>query len=387
MRNLGLLLMWLFVASFASVAVELQTVSLPQPHLRITNAAFEPTVGLVVVTQNGELWQKQAQWQKISSDVATDSPLGLGYGKIAFTNGARQFQLLKHGNLLQSKIKISPQSGFVPLAFATIAVIEQNGNAHIARIESEPELRLSAVRDDFKVLPDLTPLAVALDGNSPQIAVLSQPTQEYAHGILGDDWEAKQIRYLERHDLRDLLTPLTLNALDVAEDNAPIAVNYRQGQAIATTLSNAQYGARAALIAAEQGALKIVAESDAIGQANRWLSLISDQVRLLSVVKPHLVGTLTDYDLRTPNLAQTQLAQGVSNHKIGTYQRDLSLLFGGKLLLPSDHFQRLKIWDLEQKRFARESIPFDDHIIKLIPLHQPHFLVLLRNGMLYQVSL
>lgn len=388
MRNfIALVILMLGVVSWASASTELQVIRLPQPHLRITNAAFDSSVGLVVVTNNGELWRKQSKWERMSRHVAKDSALGLGFGKIAFMDDAQQFQLLKGNKLLTSNIKISPHSGFVPLAFATIAVIEHDGKAHIARIESKPELVLAAVRDDFSVLPDLKPLSVALDGSSSQIAVLAQPTQEYDHGILGDEWEAKQVRYLERHDLRDLLTPLTLNALDVVEDNEPIAVNYQQGQAIAATVSNIQYGSRAVLIGAEQGALNIMAESESIGHTHRWLSLISDTNHLLSIVKPHLLGNLVQYKLDGKHLTQTQRVQGVSNHKIGTHQRNVSLLLGDHLVLPSNNFRQIRIWDIKQNSFISEPIQFDDQIIKLIPLQQPHFLVLLRNGMLYQASL
>ncbi|KAE9528012.1 hypothetical protein [Testudinibacter aquarius] len=376
-------LLMLCMSQFAN-AVSVQSVQLPNS-AAIANIAFEESVGLLAITQQGELWQQQVDWQLLSHDVASDSPLVAGFQKIAFTDKQRHFQLISQGRLQSSSIKISPHSGFVPLALATIAVVEQDGKAHIARIEAQPELKVVAIRQDFTVLPDLNPLSLELNHNGKHIAVLAKPTKQYAHGVLGDGWEAKQVRYLERHDLRDLAAPLILNEIDVIEDNAPIAAYYQQKNAIATTISNGQEGARAALITLENNALVVAAQSKPIGQAYRWLSLISARQQLFSVVKPHLSGTLTAYDTSKATLPQSKLAQGVSNHKIGSYQRNISLVMHNQIVLPSANFRELKMWDLTQNRFRDDKLVFNADIVKLVQFKQD-FLVLLRNGELHQVS-
>ncbi len=108
----------------------------------------------------------------------------------------------------RSTALLAPHSGLCILPLAVIAVVEQAGKHVLARFEADALGQWQVVaRSRDAVLPDAVPIVVDLDGRGDggHIAVLAGPdARRYPHAVLGDDIEATEVLWLERHSLEPL---------------------------------------------------------------------------------------------------------------------------------------------------------------------------------------
>ena len=115
-------------------------------------------------------------------------------------------------------------------------------------------------------------------------------------------------------------------------------------------------------------ALDIAATGPAIGTRNRWLSPASvdpADADLYAVHTPHIGGVLHHYRANGADLVARRLLTGITNHRIGTRDLDITARIGRWLLAPTQDWQQLAIVDLDATSVAN-IIPMDAPILQLV---------------------
>jgi len=182
-------------------------------------------------------------------------------------------------------------------------------------------------------IDDMLPDGVVVQGgNDIRSAWLSAPTDRYAHGALGDEIEAGALEVELKNGARLTLT-LPTNA--VFEDRQP-RLSDLDGDGrdeVVLVKSTQSQGAALVIAGVQGGALKILAETQPIGRANRWLNPVGvgdfdgdGQTELAYVETPHIGGTLRVVKWQGDALVQAYAARGFSNHALGTRELQLAIV-------------------------------------------------------------
>ena len=167
-------------------------------------------------------------------------------------------------------------------------------------------------REAGELLPDGNIAA----GRDQVVAFLTDPTESYPHGVLGDRLEAGSITILSNRPARTIVL-----APHVAEERGVLLYDLTGdgSQDIITTLADRNGGA---FVAAFSSAGEPVAAGPSIGRGFRWRHLIGagpigpSGESLLAVVRtPHIGGVLEYYD---SSLSIVASAPGYSSHQIGS---------------------------------------------------------------------
>jgi hypothetical protein len=160
-------------------------------------------------------------------------------------------------------------------------------------------------------------------------AWLVGPTTTYAHGALGDAIEAQGF-VIERNGSRlhfrlptdQVFEDRRVRLTDVDGDGSPEALIVR---------ADLTRGASLALYTIKGGPIELMAESEAIGQRNRWLNPVgiadfsgSGELFIAAVVTPHLNGSLRFYRIDGGRLISLGGIDGLTNHINGNRDLDLS---------------------------------------------------------------
>jgi hypothetical protein len=211
------------------------------------------------------------------------------------------------------------------------------------------------------VLPDGRP---GLGTRDIAEAWLIEPTDRYGHGVLGDAIEAAGLQVVLRDGRR-----LTYRLPDdsVFEDLEPrVADLDGDGRdEVITIRSDHGLGAALAVFHVEGGALRLEAQTPAIGLSNRWLNPVGvgdfdgdGRPEVAYVETPHIGGILRIWQLTGGRLVQLDKLHGFSNHRIGSRALGLSAILdldgdGSKdLLLPDAWRRSLRLMSFRDRRFA-----------------------------------
>lgn len=218
-------------------------------------------------------------------------------------------------------------------------------------------------------LPDGAP---AIGRNDIAQVWLTDPTERYGHGVLGDAVEASGLLAIMRDGRR--LT-LRLDAGSVFEDLMPRLADLdgdgRDEIIVVRAYLNA--GAALAVYKEVEGALRLVAETPPIGIPNRWLNPLGaadldgdGMLEIAYVETPHIGGTLRVVSLRQGRLAEEGRLYGFSNHAIGSRALGLSALLdvnddgATDMLLPDAARRALRIVSFAGGRFEElAALPHD----------------------------
>jgi hypothetical protein len=174
-----------------------------------------------------------------------------------------------------------------------------------------------------KVLALVLCLAAAAEAQVVS-AEYEQPTERYAHGILGDsvEWGALRMR-LPRG--REVVVVLPEDR--VFEDTAPrvVDVDLDGAAEVVVVESSLTRGSRLAVY----GPGGLVAATPFIGQPFRWLAPVGaadldgdGRVEIAYVDRPHLAKTLRVWRFADGRLTEVAAAPGFTNHRIG--ERDIA---------------------------------------------------------------
>ena len=157
-------------------------------------------------------------------------------------------------------------------------------------------------------------------------AWLSEPTQRYRHGVLGDAIEAGSLTIVRRDGSQAVLR---LPPDSVFEDIEPRVARIGGRERIVLVRAYLDRGAAIALI--DPASATIIAESPPIGHANAWRNPAGiadydgDGATDIAVVRqPHVLGRLELWSFIGGTLTKTAEVADTSNHVIGSRALGLS---------------------------------------------------------------
>ncbi|TLP45454.1 hypothetical protein FDK21_11875 [Cohaesibacter sp. CAU 1516] len=271
------------------------------------------------------------------------------------------------------------------------------GTAPAAVVPVGPALSESERRAHGDPLPDGR---VAKANGDIRAVWLSQPTDRYRHGVLGDAIEAGAVT-VRRKD--GMLVSFVLPGDSVFEDLHPrLADLDGDGRTeIVLVRSYLTKGAALSILGLRNGKLEILAENTAIGTANRWLnpSILLDapdtgEVRVGLVRTPHIGGQLQIWRYAGGTFRRIAVAEGFSNHTIGSRALGLSaVLSKGKarrILLPDARQRRLLLLDGDQLTILAfvplPARPVRDFGVQRDTSGHQSVMLVLADGQLYQLD-
>ena len=242
-------------------------------------------------------------------------------------------------------------------ADGSVIALDPLGVVLLLSRELEPRARA-----EVAALPDAELVLVEWDGVTA-VAVLSEPTQRYRHGTLGDEVEAGAVTLLRLPDLTPLATwrpavPAVIEARRPTSWNADGAVGLH------VTMSDETSGARLVSLVWDGSALRLLAAGEPLGASQRWLHLIgADGARAYAVHEPRSGGPLVRYTLPPPTppvaaarhdeapaaLASAAFDLDLVSHVDGERLLDRAALLGrlpdgADLLLVPRRNQRTLVW-------------------------------------------
>jgi hypothetical protein len=217
-----------------------------------------------------------------------------------------------------------------------------NGAVRSSQGEGPSELVLDA-------LPD----ARLVQDEHGIIRILTDSTDEYDHGVLGDSLEARSVSWIEVSSEFKELRRVEPPGGEVIEGIRPLLGDLDGDGRLETivTLSDYTGGARYAVLSPEG---EFIGESSPIGQGYRWRHQIAvapfgpeGQLELVGVRTPHIGGVVEYFQLVGDELVQVAQLTGLTSHKIGS--RNLDMAIAGdldgegsiELLLPDPSFENL----------------------------------------------
>ncbi len=202
-----------------------------------------------------------------------------------------------------------------------------------------------------RALPD----ARAVRGPGGRIAVLSDPTDRYAHSVLGDDLEAGSITVLEPgEEGAEAAGRIFAESGGVFELVSPLWFEGPNGEELlAITESVTGRGSRVAVYAPGGG---LVTSGPFIGEAQKWRHLLAagpfgpgGEVEIAAIRTPHVGGVVEFYGVDTSagELKVAATRPGYNSHRI--YNRNLDTARAGdfdgdgrwELLVPNQSYTEL----------------------------------------------
>jgi hypothetical protein len=334
------------------------TIDLVDPFLGYTfpqNAPIEIRLPSKPVWITGVPYQDNVIWAVVLEDGSTKS-FHASDQDVIQTN--IQLQQLSPG-MPPLLISLSNQFSLVTVPFEDqspfthpVYLPQSNQRAYITTkgelkfIDSENRLVTTL---EVNALPDAR---ILVDENE-RLLVLSDPTDKYNHGVLGDQFEAESLTLIETQPEIRVVTILTLSENEVIEGISPIWVdlNGDENREIVVTISDINLGA-GIVILSESG--ERLSEGPKMGRPFRWrhqigfLNLgVEGENELVVVRTPHIGGVVEYYQYNDGELNIIAEYPGITSHTLGSRNLDLAALgdFDGngvnELLLPNPELNQL----------------------------------------------
>ena len=240
------------------------------------------------------------------------------------------------------------------------------------------------------------PQSLAAHGNGDiRISWLSDATDRYQHGVLGDRLEAAALRIRRRNGAEFVLAA---GNDAVFEDLTPrLADLDGNGEdEIIVVKSYLDRGAALAVIGLRAGGLEILDETPPIGRRNRWLNPVGaadfdgdGRMEIAYVETPHIGGRLMIWEWHRGALRREHALTGFSNHAIGSTELGLSAIVdvdGDGLMdiaVPGRHRDRMRLIGFaggEPEELA--NIPLDGTVATAIAPVGGHLVFGLEDGRL-----
>lgn len=234
------------------------------------------------------------------------------------------------------------------------APIIYNNAGHLAHANAAGELTLVNAGEiigqpPVTALPDAR---ILFDGHG-RLLLLTDPTDRYPHGVLGDAIESGGFALIETDPEIRVAAHFLIPEPQVVEGIMPLWADWNgDGQReILLTLSDAEQGAQ--LVLFSEAGVRLAA-GPAIGQGNRWQHQIAiaplgpnGEMELVSVRTPHISGVVEFYRWQGDELQLVAELPGYTSHIIGSRNLDMAMAgdFNGdgrtELLLPTPDLTQL----------------------------------------------
>ena len=328
------------------------------PRLLVISAVAEAPIRWIVslpprricaIDVNGTLWifevgqtdlRVVGRYGEVASPDGPPATVAIGEGRSAVVAVAPDGRLLVWSDgVLRSFDVGSPLSRLtfpVPVNLESkawddlLAVAADGAVVMIGGLSSAPRV---VARVDAQALPDARITLGSLDGSAGlQALVLSDPTDRYPHGTLGDKLEASAVTVMTvAPNALVFRGRYMVRAPAVIEDLIPILAPIGEGRrpAVVVVKSAPRLGSSVMALGWREGGLERLAEGAAFGQSNRWVHVIGaadlsgDGIpELIAVNTPHLAGVLVAYERRGNVLVPTAKALGYSSHTLGSRNQD-----------------------------------------------------------------
>ena len=314
-------------------------ITLPGMPIWVVGAPYQDGSLWTVALQDGELVSLFASNGTVA-EHPNDSPALAPGAPLQVRSSVAEFALVNVPDDNQSTLT---HPVYLPRTNSK-AYITQSGQVKIID-SSDRELATLQVN----ALPD----ARIIIDERDRLLILSDPTEDYQHGVLGDSLEAKSFTIINTQPTIEISSKIFLDEDEVIEGIAPIWVDITgdQQREIILTVSNFNLGARIEIFS-ENG--QVLAEGPMMGQPYRWRHQIAvgafgpDGEKELAVVRtPHIGGVVEYYQFSEGELSVVAEFPGITSHKIGSRNLDLAAAgdFDGdgafELLLPSPDLTEL----------------------------------------------
>jgi len=166
--------------------------------------------------------------------------------------------------------------------------------------------------------------------------VLSDRTERYRHGILGDKIEASALTVVTvAPNALAIRFRYVVRAPAVIEDLIPIVAPVGEGRrpALVVVKSAPRQGSSVLVLGWREMGLEPLAEGPTFGLSNRWVHVIGaadvtgDGIpELLAVNTPHFSGVLVAYERHAASLIPLAKALGYSSHVLGSRNQDQAVI-------------------------------------------------------------
>jgi len=332
------------------------------PHLLVISSAAEAPVRWVVslparrlcaIDANGTLWIFElgqtelhvvGRYGEIASPDGPPVVVTLGEGRTAVVAVAPDGRLLIwNEGALRSLDVGSPLSRLtfpVPVSLEgkswddLLAVTSDGALVLIGGLASAPRI-LSRV--DAHALPDARITLGRLDGSAGlQAMVLSDATDRYPQGALGDKLEASSLTVVTvAPNALAIRFRYVVRAPAVLADLIPIVAPVGEGQrpGLVVVKGSLRQGASLLVLGWRDTGLEALAEGPALGQSNRWVHVLGaadvsgDGIpELIAVNTPHVAGVLVAYERRGGALVPMAKALGYASHALGSRNQDQAVI-------------------------------------------------------------
>ena len=209
------------------------------------------------------------------------------------------------------------------------AVLQPPGDLAFVRANGDFVVRRSS---RSTVLPlDAFPDARLLTDEDDRLLLLTDASESYPHGVLGDRIEPRSITLVRTKPSVKVIWSARLPDGDVVEGIAPIWSDLDGDgiREILVTVSNFRTGARLIVFndAGERAAF-----GPAVGRGSRWRHQLaaapfgtSSEVEIVDVLTPHIGGIVEFYRLENGKLNVVAQVPGFRSHEIGSRNLDMAV--------------------------------------------------------------
>jgi len=332
------------------------------PRLLVISAAAEAPIRWIValpprricaVDASGTLWifevgqtelQVVGRYGEVASPDGPPVTVAIGEGRNAVVAVAPDGRLLvwSEGVLRTFDVggALSRLSFPVPVNLESKAwddLLAVAADGAVVMIGGLPSVPRVVARVDAQAMPAARITLGSLDGSPGlQALVLSDPTDRYPHGALGDKLEASAVTVIT-------VAPNSLvfrgryvaRPPAVIEDLIPMVTPIGEGRrpAVVVVKSAPRLGSAILALGWRDAGLERLAEGPAFGQSNRWVHVIGaadlsgDSIpELIAVNTPDVAGVLVAYERRGTVLVPTAKALGYSSHAPGSRNQDQAVI-------------------------------------------------------------
>jgi hypothetical protein len=201
----------------------------------------------------------------------------------------------------------------------------------IASISPDGSLLVQGVEEENLPKNILTDSRIITDEKG-YLYLLTDPTDKYAHGILGDKYEASSITILDSKDGYKIINEISMVPGNVIESLYPIVLDIDDDgkNEIIVTVSNKDDGSRIVVFDLDGN---LVMEGISVGKGMRWRHQLAvgpfspeKELELVDVLTPHIGGVVDFYRFNAKEgLGIISSIEGYSSHKIGSRNLDTVL--------------------------------------------------------------